>query len=151
MKRVLVVDDEADYRMIVRTLLIAEGYEVVMAAHGEEALQKLEDQPFDLIVSDIYMPVMDGIKFYRTVRMMAAYQELPFLFVSARDDTHALDAIRDPRFDGFLRKGRPVEELLDWIEYLTTPESARPSTPPGGARSRLKAQLRAARRGSSNP
>lgn len=147
MKRVLVVDDETDYRMLLRALLQAEGYEVVMAGNGEEALEKLEEQPVDLIVSDIFMPVMDGIKLYRKVRLMALYQELPFLFVSAHNDTHALDAIRDPRFDGFLSKGRPIEEFLDWIEYLLTPVENRPSSLPGGTRSRLNAQLRAARRG----
>jgi hypothetical protein len=42
-----------------------------------------------------------------------------------------LEAVKDPRYDGFLRKARPVEELMEWIKYLTTPEGERPKIPPG--------------------
>lgn len=137
MKRILVVDDEADYRLILRTILMDEGYEVVMAANGEEGLKKLEESQFDLVVSDIYMPIMDGIRFQRTARLNPKYQSVPFLFVSAFDDQLTLEAVRDPRVDGFLRKARPVEELLEWVAYLMTPEDKRPRLPPGGTRSRL--------------
>ena len=152
MKRVLVVDDELDYRLLLRSLLTSEGFEVVMAANGEEALEKLEDQPVHFIVSDIYMPVMDGIKLHRAVRAMAEYATVPFLFVSAYDDSHTTDTVRDPRYDGFLKKARPVGELLDWVEYLLTPERDRmPSSLPGGSRSRLNAHIRADRRGTTLP
>ena len=128
---ILVVDDEPEYRLIMRSVLTGEGYDVVVAEHGEEALQKLKEVSIGLVISDIYMPVMDGIKLNRAVRAMPGFESLPFLFVSAFDDQHTLDAIRDPRHEGFLRKARPVEELLEWITYLTTPEPDRPKTPPG--------------------
>lgn len=142
MKRVLVVDDEADYRLILRNVLVGRGYDVVMAANGEEALRKLNEAPVDVVVSDIYMPVMDGIKFHRTVRAMAKFQTLPFLFVSAFDDQMTLEAVKDPRYEGFLRKARPVEELLEWVEYLLLPDEKRSKSQPGGARSRLNRELR---------
>jgi len=128
---IMVVDDEPEYRLIMRSVLSSEGWDVVLAENGEDALHKLEREPVDLVISDIYMPVMDGIKFHRTVREMAEFEHLPFLFVSAFDDQHTLDAVKDPRFEGFLRKARPVEELIEWIQYLTTPEEKRPKTPPG--------------------
>lgn len=152
MKRVLIVDDELEYRLLLRSLLTSEGFEVVMAANGEEALEKLKDQPVDFIVSDIYMPVMDGIKLHRAVRALAEYATVPFLFVSAYDDCHTTDTVRDPRYDGFLKKARPVGELLDWVEYLLTPEKDRmPSSLPGGPRSRPNAHIRTTRRGTSLP
>ncbi len=141
MKRILVVDDEADYRLILRSVLSTKGYEAVLAANGEEALHKLDEGPVDFIISDIYMPVMDGIKFHRTVRASATHQNIPFLFVSAFDDQHTLDAVKNPRCDGFMRKGSRVEELTEWIEYLLSPEEKRPKLPPG-ARSRVKDQVR---------
>jgi CheY-like chemotaxis protein len=131
---ILVVDDEPEYRLIMRSVLMAEGYDVVLAENGEEALQKLKEKTIDLVVSDIYMPVMDGIRFHRAVRAEPELETLPFLFVSAFDDQHTLDAVKDPRYEGFLRKARPVEELIEWITYLSTPEEKRPKSPPTGMR-----------------
>jgi CheY-like chemotaxis protein len=142
MKRILVVDDEPDYRLVVRSILSTKGYETVLATNGDEAWRKLEEGPVDFIISDIYMPVMDGIKFHRLVRASGKYQNLPFLFVSAFDDQFTMAAVRDPRCDGFMKKGSKVQELLEWIEYLLTPEEKRPKLPPGGARSRLNEQVR---------
>ncbi len=146
---ILVVDDEPEYRMIMRSVLMAEGYDVLLAEHGEEALEKLKEAKVDLVISDIYMPVMDGIKFHRTVRATPEIDTLPFLFVSAYDDQHTLDAVKDPRFEGFLRKARPVEELIEWINYLTTPEEKRPKSPPGGLKPR-SSFVRSGNRGPTN-
>jgi CheY-like chemotaxis protein len=132
--RILVVDDEPEYRLIVRTVLTTEGYEVVVAENGEEALEKMEEGGVDFVISDIYMPVMDGIKFHRKARAIPALASIPFLFVSAFDDQHTLEAVEDPTLDGFLRKARPVEELLEWIKYLTSPPEERAKNPPGGFR-----------------
>ncbi len=134
MTKILVVDDEAEYRLIMRSILTSEGWNVLLAENGQEALDRLKEGHVDLVITDIYMPVMDGIKFHRTVRALPQFEQLPFLFVSAFDDQHTLDAIKDPRFEGFLRKARPVEELLEWIAYLTTPEDKRPKMPPGGVK-----------------
>ncbi|HXF99315.1 MAG TPA: response regulator, partial [Bacteroidota bacterium] len=85
----------------------------------------------DIIVSDIYMPVMDGRKLHRAVREMPRYEKLPFLFVSGYSDEQTLTAVRDPRYDGFCRKGAPAKEFLEWITYLTTPEEKRDRFLPG--------------------
>jgi CheY-like chemotaxis protein len=148
---ILVVDDEPEYRLIMRSVLMAEGYDVHLAENGEEAIQKLKETTTDLVISDIYMPVMDGIKFHRTVRATPELETLPFLFVSAYDDQHTLDAVKDPRYEGFLRKARPVEELIEWIEYLTMPEDRRPKSPPGGLKPRAGFSRPGTRGGSNTP
>jgi CheY-like chemotaxis protein len=148
---IMVVDDEPEYRLIMRSVLSSEGWDVVLAENGEDAIAKLEQEHVDLVISDIYMPVMDGIRFHRSVRDMPEYEKLPFLFVSAFDDQHTLDAVKDPRFEGFLRKARPVEELIEWIEYLIAPDDKRPKTPPGGAKLRIEPLKRGGRGGSSTP
>lgn len=148
---ILLVDDEPEYRLIMRNVLSAEGWEVVLAENGQEALEKLKETNVDLVISDIYMPIMDGIKLHRTVRSLPNFATLPFLFISAYDDQHTLDAVRDPRFEGFLRKTRPVEDLFEWITYLTTPEDRRPKMPPGGQRPRSPASRSGGRGGSGTP
>jgi two-component system chemotaxis response regulator CheY len=147
---ILVVDDEPEYRLIVRSVLVSEGWDVLLAENGEEGLEKLKEAKVDLVISDIYMPVMDGIKFHRTVRALPQFESLPFLFVSAFDDQHTLDAVKDPRFEGFLRKARPVEEMIEWIRYLTTPEDKRPKIPPGGMKKKPNEHSRAGSRGGTS-
>ncbi len=144
---ILVVDDEPEYRLVTKTVLLGEGFQVELAENGEEGMKKLQEADIDLIVSDIYMPVMDGIRFHHAVRGTPRFEKLPFLFVSAFDDQHTLDAVQDPRYDGFLRKARPAEEMVEWIRYLTAPEGARAKLLPGGSRSRLTNQKRGNFRG----
>jgi len=139
---ILVVDDEPEFRLVLKNVLLAEGYQVILAENGEDAYRKLTENKVDLVISDIYMPVMDGIRFNKMVRADSQYAKVPFLFVSAFDDQHTLDAVKDPRYEGFLRKARPVAEMKEWISYLMTPEEKRPKLPPGGTRSRLNQQLR---------
>jgi CheY-like chemotaxis protein len=139
---ILVVDDEPEYRLVLRNVLVNEGFTVVMAENGEEGYRKLKETSVDLVISDIYMPVMGGMKFHKTVRDDPAFVNLPFLFVSAYDDQHTLEAVKNTKCEGFLRKTRPFSELKEWIQYLTTPEDRRSVLPPGGARSRLNQQLR---------
>jgi CheY-like chemotaxis protein len=142
---ILVVDDEPAYRNVLRSVLQNAGYDVVLAENGEDGLKKLKESKIDLVISDIYMPLMDGIRFHKEVRALPECATLPFLFVSAFDDQHTLEAVKDPRYDGFLRKARPVDEMKEWISFLTTPVEKRSKFPPGGTRSRLNQQLRGGR------
>ncbi len=148
---ILVVDDEPEYRLILRTLLVSHGWNVVLAENGEDALARLEETPVDMVITDIYMPVMDGIKFHKQVRTIPKYEQLPFLFVSAFDDQHTVDVVKDPRFEAFLRKVRPVEEMIEWIVYLTTPEEMRQKNVPTPGKPSLRQQSRGSRGSSGTP
>lgn len=130
---ILVVDDEAEYRMLLGHYLETEGHTVFLAEHGEDGLKKLDDAPMDLIISDVYMPKMDGLKFYKNVRSSPRHQHIPFLFVSGFDDQHTTSAVKSSKLDGFMRKARPLNELNAWIKYLTTPVEKRSSAPPGSS------------------
>lgn len=122
----LVVDDDPSILMMLRTLLTLEGHTVDVAVDGEEALSKILTSPFDMIVSDIYMPKLDGLRLRNAMRALPDKAHLPFLFVSGYDDNVTLEAIEDPAKEGFFKKGKPVIELLAWIKYLTTPPEKRP-------------------------
>jgi CheY-like chemotaxis protein len=132
---ILVVDDEPQYRLLLDDFLRDEGHNVLTAENGEDALEKMAEMKVDFVISDVYMPVLDGVKFHRMIREIPGYEELPFLFVSAFDDQHTLDAVRNSKFDGFLKKGRPVSVLKQWITYLTLPVDKRPLTRPGSSQS----------------
>jgi len=139
---ILLVDDELDYRLLIRTVLMSRGCSVILAENGLEALEKAKGASIDLVITDIYMPVMDGIKMSKALRAMPEHARVPILFLSGYDDQHTLEAVKDPRYEGFLRKGSPLEELVLWIEYLTTPLEKRPKALPKGSRTRTNLNLR---------
>ena len=80
MKRVLVVDDERDIRLLLKETLAMEGYETDLAADGAEAVRLLENGP-DLILLDICLPDMDG---YQVCRDIRSRTDAPIVFLSAR-------------------------------------------------------------------
>jgi CheY-like chemotaxis protein len=66
--RILIVDDNDDNRSTLAGLLASDGYEVGVAAEGDEALRAQEASPFDVVVTDIFMPVRDGVETVRAFR-----------------------------------------------------------------------------------
>ncbi|HUB33132.1 MAG TPA: response regulator [Bryobacteraceae bacterium] len=81
--RILGVDDNAENLYLVETIVRSHGHEMVGAHNGAEALEKLAVQSFDLIVSDILMPVMDGFQFCRAVKYDERLKRIPFVFYTA--------------------------------------------------------------------
>jgi len=79
---ILLVDDSASLRKMVSTTLKDAGREVIEAADGQEALDKAQDQPFDLVISDVNMPVMDGITLVKELRNLPDYKFIPILMLT---------------------------------------------------------------------
>ena len=82
-KRILVVEDQADNRRILRDLLSNAGYELVEAESGEEALMAVEEQRPDLILMDIQLPVMDGYEATRRIKSNPALKAVPIIAVTS--------------------------------------------------------------------
>lgn len=81
MKRILVADDEMSIRLLYSEELREEGYEVLTAANGREALEIVEKEPVDLVILDIKMPEMSGIEVLRQIK--EKHPHLPVLLSSA--------------------------------------------------------------------
>jgi CheY-like chemotaxis protein len=118
MARILVVDDEPDERFLVGWRLRKQGHEVTVAENGAAGLRAAQEQVPDLVVTDIMMPVMDGVEFIRRLRGDPATAGIPIL--AASGDTHlagAADAVLEKPYDdhslvtivnSLLEKGREV-------------------------------------------
>jgi len=83
-KRILVVDDEADIRVLIADILEAAGHDVETAADGDEALFLLEQVQPDLILLDLMMPKVDGREVIEAIRANSANRHLPIVVVSAQ-------------------------------------------------------------------
>lgn len=81
MKKILLVDDDESIQLLYNEELNEEGYEVISAIDGEEALEKFQQQPVDLVILDIQMPGMNGIEVLR--RMKTINPEIPVILSSA--------------------------------------------------------------------
>lgn len=82
-KRILITDDNADSLYFLRALMQGDGYQVVAAGNGVEALRLARENPPDLIISDILMPTMDGFSLCRAWKKDAALRAIPFIFYTA--------------------------------------------------------------------
>jgi len=107
--RILVVDDERSMRELLAIVLGREGYEVVAAENGRQALDELERRPVDLLISDIHMPDMTGLDVLRTAKGMNP--DLAGIMVTAFASTEtAIEALRMGAYD-YIHKPFNVEEL----------------------------------------
>ncbi len=86
MKKILVVDDEAFNRDIIKKVLIKEGFSILEASNGMESLSILESNKIDLILMDIMMPIMDGFKAIEAIKKENIYKNLPIIAITALSD-----------------------------------------------------------------
>jgi DNA-binding NarL/FixJ family response regulator len=116
MKKILIVDDDITLRTALIRYLEKRGYVVQQASSGLEALAKFEDDPPDLVVSDIMMPEMDGLEFCRRLRSTRTGQLVPFIFLSSRQEVD--DRVEGHRTgaDDYLVKPFETRELEAKIE-----------------------------------
>ncbi|NKB67204.1 MAG: response regulator [Candidatus Latescibacteria bacterium] len=108
-KEILLVDDDSFAREPVQIALVAKGYQVDTAADGEEAVALLQKKNYDLVLSDIKMPNMDGLELLETVRQRC--WDMPFILITAHGTIEsAVRAMRQGAYD-YLQKPVQLDEL----------------------------------------
>lgn len=112
---ILVVDDNRDLRELAETILKMQGYQVILAEDGKEALHIFENKQLDLIVSDIAMPEMDGFALLEAIRAQEKGAAVPFLFLSAYSQKAKQAQARRLAVDDYLFKPFDAQELLDAV------------------------------------
>jgi len=107
--RILVVDDDPQIRRVMRVTLTGQGYEVDDAKNGENALEKLRDHRFDLVLLDMNMPGMDGLETCRSIR---GQSDISVIMLTVRDsESDKVDAL-DAGADDYITKPYNPPELL---------------------------------------
>jgi two-component system, OmpR family, alkaline phosphatase synthesis response regulator PhoP len=118
-KKVLICDDDPVILRLLQVNLEIEGYDVVIAHHGEEAVTMALAEAPDLVILDIMMPRMDGYEACRQIRSHDETKEVPIVFLSARAQQSDIDKGRAYGVSDYLTKPFDPTDLLEVIERLT--------------------------------
>jgi CheY-like chemotaxis protein len=120
---ILLVDDNADYLSLLGEILQRNGYTIHSAQDGAEGCEVLAKSDIDLIISDIRMPRLDGLKLHAFAREIDRYKKTKFIFVSGFKDLYTNAIKLDPKIDFSLDKMTPVHEILQLVDRLIFGES----------------------------
>src|SRR5438132_10192328 len=107
--RVLVVDDEPQITRVLRTVLTSQGYQVRTAAEGEAAMTNFNEWRPELVITDLYMPHMDGIELCRRIR---AQSTVPIIVLSVKGEERTKVEALDSGADDYVTKPFGIDELL---------------------------------------
>ena len=116
--RVLTVDDSRTMLDMLRVALTSRGFTVVQAENGKEGLEALDKGPFDVVISDVNMPVMDGFTFIRTLRENKDHASLPVLFLTTETSREKRDQGRAAGATGWIVKPFDPEKLVATIRKV---------------------------------
>lgn len=119
-QRILVIDDEQLITATLRGVLSRSGFEAVIANNGSEAVSLMERESFDLIISDIRMPGMDGIRTLHEIkkRMAAAGKDCPVIFITGFADEKLEQEAKEIGFDDYIYKPFDLKTFIDRINRV---------------------------------
>ena len=116
--RVLTVDDSRTILAMLHHTLTNAGFEVIQAENGQAGLDMLGREDVDVVITDINMPVMDGIEFIRQVRATGKYQSLPILILTTETSQDKRDQGRAAGGTGWIVKPFDPEKLISVINKV---------------------------------
>jgi two-component system, chemotaxis family, chemotaxis protein CheY len=120
MARILAVDDSPSMRQLVKLALASGGHEVDVAIDGVEALQVAEKQQFDVVITDVNMPNMDGISLVRELRRRTNYRFVPLLMLTTESTSERKQQGKEAGATGWLVKPFDPARLLSIVAKVLT-------------------------------
>ena len=115
---ILTVDDSASIRLTTRVALSNAGYQITEAVDGMDGIAKLNDGQFDLIVTDLNMPNMDGLTMIRELRKMPAHMGVPVIFLTTESDNDMKQQAKAAGATGWLTKPFDPESLVKIVRKV---------------------------------
>ncbi|MCW8878775.1 MAG: response regulator [Kangiellaceae bacterium] len=118
MTKILAVDDSASMRQMVSFTLKSAGFEVSEASDGVEALKVAQSQSFDVIISDVNMPNMDGLTLVKELRAIGTYKFTPILMLTTESSSEKKQAGRAAGATGWIVKPFNPDQLLATVNKV---------------------------------
>jgi two-component system alkaline phosphatase synthesis response regulator PhoP len=116
-KKILVVDDEPDLVETVRYPLEMEGYQVLVAYNGEDALNQARKDSPDLIILDLMLPKLDGYKVCRLLKFDERYKHIPVLMLTAKTQEKDRLLGKETGADEYMTKPFDIDKLLERVKF----------------------------------
>ncbi len=120
MKKILAVDDSASIRQMVIFTLQSAGYEVVDAIDGKDGLAKAGTGKFDMVITDLNMPNLDGIGLITALRKLPGYSFTPILMLTTESQAEKKDAGRKAGATGWIVKPFNADQLISVLRKLVS-------------------------------
>ena len=120
-KTIMIVDDSASMRQVVGIALKSEGYTVIEGRDGKDALSKLTGQKVRLIISDVNMPVMDGITFVKEVKQLPNYKFTPIIMLTTESEDGKKREGQAAGARAWMVKPFKSDQLLNAVQKLCLP------------------------------
>lgn len=117
-KTILIVDDSSTMRKMVADVLVKAGYRVVQRIHGRDALQKLDETRYDLVITDFNMPVMGGIALIQNLRALPRFKFTPILVLTTETDTARRNEGKAAGATGWVVKPFDPDRLIQVVKRL---------------------------------
>ena len=118
MKTILTVDDSASIRQMVKVTLAGAGYAVVEGVDGSDGLAKAKSAPVNMIITDLNMPVMDGLTFIRALRQLPTYKGVPIIFLTTESDAGIKQQAKEAGATGWITKPFQQDQLLAVVKKV---------------------------------
>lgn len=120
-KTILIVDDSASIRQVSGIALKGAGYDVLEATDGKAGLAKLDGRKIHLIITDINMPIMDGITFIKEVKKLPAYKFTPIMVLTTESEESKKSQGREAGAKAWVIKPFQPAQILDAVAKLILP------------------------------
>ena len=122
MKKILLVEDNELYRILVKEVLEMDNYQVRLVNDGEEALSALKSESFDLILTDIALPKLNGIELIQTIREQEKKRpkkrRQKIIAMTADSQTKDGKSFEEIEFDGFIQKPFKINDFRDYVKSI---------------------------------
>jgi two-component system chemotaxis response regulator CheY len=118
---ILIVDDSSSMRKVIRKILQISGFdvgEIFEASNGKEALEVLDSNWVDLILSDIHMPVMDGYKFLEELKKKEDFNHIPVVLITTEGDESKLQKAMSLGAHGYIRKPFEPDQIREYLKGI---------------------------------
>ncbi|MGZ5052972.1 MAG: response regulator [Methylobacter sp.] len=120
-KTILFVEDSSSVRQVMNSTLTRQGYNVVLAIDGQDALGKLDGSKIHLIISDVNMPNLDGLSFVKQAKLMPAYKFTPIIMLTTETQQDKMNEGKAAGVKAWIVKPFQPPQLLAAIEQLIAP------------------------------
>jgi two-component system chemotaxis response regulator CheY len=117
-KKILTVDDSPSVRQMVRLTLSGAGYDIIEAGNGAEGLSKAQSNAVDMVVTDLNMPVMNGLGLIRELRKLPAYRGIPILFLTTESDPEMKQQAKAAGATGWITKPFQQDQLVAVVKKV---------------------------------